>query len=182
MSDSFVGEIRAFAHAKIPSGWLAANGALLQINQNQMLYALIGNRFGGDGVKDFKLPDLRGRVPIGYGFNSTLGLNYTVGATGGAETVTLTAATLPKHSHPFRACTMIGTQINKPGSHLAGVAKDNDSGKIRYLYAPCPAIPKVSLHADTITATGDGHPHENMQPFAAVTYCICSRGIWPQRD
>jgi microcystin-dependent protein len=32
---------------------------------HQALFAVIQNKFGGDGRTNFKLPDLRGRFPIG---------------------------------------------------------------------------------------------------------------------
>ncbi|MBL6940281.1 MAG: tail fiber protein [Alphaproteobacteria bacterium] len=44
-----------------------ADGSLLSIQQNQGLFSLLGNRYGGDGRKTFALPDLRGRVPVGVG-------------------------------------------------------------------------------------------------------------------
>ncbi len=71
MSEAFIGEIRLFAGNYAPEGWLSCDGRALKIAdaQNQALYSLIGITYGGDGVQTFKLPDLRGRVPLGVGPN-----------------------------------------------------------------------------------------------------------------
>ncbi len=66
----FVGEIRIFAPLSInsiPAGWMACEGQLLTINPYQMLFALIGTEYGGDGRTNFALPDLRGATVVGPG-------------------------------------------------------------------------------------------------------------------
>jgi microcystin-dependent protein len=62
--DPFLGEVRLFPYLYVPTGWAACDGTLLQINQNQPLFALIGTSFGGDGRTNFALPDLRGKAPL----------------------------------------------------------------------------------------------------------------------
>jgi microcystin-dependent protein len=68
-----IGEIRLFAGPldaatnKVPRGWKVCDGALLEISENFVLYAILGATYGGDGVSTFALPDLRGRVPVGAG-------------------------------------------------------------------------------------------------------------------
>jgi len=46
-----------------------ANGQVLQIIQNQALFALLGNKYGGDGINNFALPDLRGVAPNGLTYS-----------------------------------------------------------------------------------------------------------------
>lgn len=75
--------------------YIPAAGQQLTISQHAALYAVIGNSFGGDGVTNFKVPDLRGKVIVGYDPGVT---NQPVGSTGGASTVTLTTAQLPPHA------------------------------------------------------------------------------------
>ena len=58
MSEPFVGEIRAFAFDYSPPGWMLCNGALLPINGNQALFAMIATKYGGNGETDFALPRL----------------------------------------------------------------------------------------------------------------------------
>lgn len=183
MSDFFFGEIRAFAHHAIPRGWLEANGQLLPVAQNQALFSLLGNRYGGDGRVNFALPDLRGRVPIGFGWNALSGATYPLGSAAGSETVALTESTQPLHTHRFAACKTPGTKQNtERGFHLAAVSPDNDANKTRFLYAPTPGAGRtVALHADTIEASVGGQNHNNMQPFTVLTYCISITGLWPTR-
>ena len=72
MSEPFVGEIRMFGGTFAPMGWFLCDGRTLQISQYQTLFALIGNTYGGDGVNNFNLPDLRGRIPVDQGAGYTI--------------------------------------------------------------------------------------------------------------
>lgn len=71
--DQMLGEIRLFSGNFAPKGWAICDGKTLPIAQNQALYAVIGNTYGGDGKTTFALPDLRGRVPAGVGNDTRLG-------------------------------------------------------------------------------------------------------------
>lgn len=63
-AEPFIGEIIAFAGKYPPRGYLLCDGAEVRQGQFDALYAIIGNAFGGNGAQRYKLPDLRGRVPI----------------------------------------------------------------------------------------------------------------------
>ncbi|MCW5850233.1 MAG: tail fiber protein [Anaerolineae bacterium] len=93
MAEAYFGEIRMFAGDYAPEGWLLCNGQLLQIQQYQALFAVIGLRYGGDGRTTFGLPDLRGRVPVGMGQGQGL-MSYPLGQSGGAERNTPAAVQL----------------------------------------------------------------------------------------
>lgn len=54
----YVGEIRQFAANYCPVGWAQANGAMLPISQNQVLFSLLGTTYGGDGTRTFALPNI----------------------------------------------------------------------------------------------------------------------------
>ena len=69
----YVGEIMAFAGNFAPSGWAIANGQVLPISQNQPLFVLLGNTYGGDGQTTFALPDLRGRSIVGSNASTPAG-------------------------------------------------------------------------------------------------------------
>src|ERR1700704_1280854 len=100
MSTPFLGMIAIFPYNFAPTGWAFCNGQLLPINQNQALFSLLGTTYGGNGVTDFALPDLRGRVPVHSGQSQGPGLSpYTIGQFGGAENVALTVNELPPHTH-----------------------------------------------------------------------------------
>ena len=78
-----------------PPGWLSCDGSAVSRAVYPGLFSSIGTTYGvGDGSTTFNLPNLRGRVAVGFG-----GSYDTMGATGGAETVTLTADQMPVHTH-----------------------------------------------------------------------------------
>jgi len=90
--EPYIGEVQIFAFAYTPNGYLWCNGQTLSINEYSALFTLIGLTYGGDGVTTFKLPDLRGRFPIGQGGPGFS--NYQLGKSGGSETTNL-----PAHTH-----------------------------------------------------------------------------------
>lgn len=82
-----------------PQGWEICDGRLLGAQAPyDRLFAVIRNRFGGDGVNNFCLPDLRGRSPIGAGLGAGL-TNRPLGESGGTETIALTMQEMPSHDH-----------------------------------------------------------------------------------
>lgn len=88
-----VGEIRGFAGATAPAGWLLCQGQVLSAAEHPALFAVIGNAYGGDGITTFALPNSSGRVMRGAGPGNALG------SSGGADSVTLSASQIPAHSH-----------------------------------------------------------------------------------
>ena len=167
MGDWYLGDIRLFARNGqfIPRGWAECNGAILQISSNQALYAVIGKAYGGDGTKTFALPDLRGRVAVGFS------QSYLMGTQGGSETVALTAAQGSPHTHPVFAANSMATKQKASGDYFAQTQGGN-------VYA---AGSGVSLAPQTIANTGGGAGHENRQPWLALVYCIAVQGLFPQR-
>lgn len=59
----YVGQIQLFALTFAPAGWVKCDGQSLQISQHEALFALIGNKFGGDAVNNFNLPNLTNASP-----------------------------------------------------------------------------------------------------------------------
>lgn len=164
MAEPFLAEIRIVGFNFPPKGWASCDGQLLPINQNQALFSLLGTTYGGDGRVNFALPDLRGRVPIHFGNN------YTLGQKSGAETHTLSQSEMPQHSHHLQA---VNTASNTPvpsGSHLA------QSTPAEFYNAPANL---VSMASNTITSTGGGQSHMNIQPYLAIKFCIALQGIFP---
>jgi microcystin-dependent protein len=98
VSEPFIGQIQAFAFGWAPKGWLPCNGQLLDINEYRYLFSLIGTLYGGDGIRTFAVPDLRGRVPINQGQGPGLS-NHDLTHAGGSENVTLTQTQMPLHTH-----------------------------------------------------------------------------------
>lgn len=75
--------------------YILAAGQVLQLNQYAALYSLLGVTFGGDGRSTFQLPDLRGKVIVGYDPRDA---GRAVGANGGSAAVKLAVAQLPQHA------------------------------------------------------------------------------------
>ena len=65
MPEVYLGSLLLVPYNFVPAGWARCHGELLQISQNNALFALIGTTFGGDGVTTFALPDHRTNVPNG---------------------------------------------------------------------------------------------------------------------
>jgi microcystin-dependent protein len=168
----FLGEIRYVGFNFAPQGWALCNGQLLSIADNTALFTLLGTFYGGDGKTTFALPDMRGRVPVatGQGLNLT---NRFIGSTGGQESVTLTGPQMPKHRHALKAVSGVGNSKAPSGNALA-----NSSTVAIY----SSQAPDVTLEAASMTSQGSNQPHENMQPFLAVTCIIALQGIYPTQN
>ena len=172
MSNPYFGEIRLFAGNFAPLGWAFCHGQLVSIAENDALFNLIGTTYGGDGQQTFGLPDLRGRVPIHQGSGPGLA-RYDLGERAGAETVTLSVAQLPGHSH-----TLVATSA--PASATAGPAGGVLATASIKLYGS--GAPGSPMAAAAISPSGGSQPHENMAPFLALNYIISLFGIYPQQS
>jgi len=171
--DPFIGEIRMFAGNFAPRGWAKCEGQLLQISQNNALFAILGINYGGDGRTTFALPDLRGRVPMHYGSGSGLS-SYTQGQSGGSETNMLAVANLPAHNHSINAVTADGN-ASIPGGNLPAGTKLLDKE-----YSD--AVGTTTMNATMVSSTGGGQAVNNMQPYLTVTYIIALQGLYPSRN
>jgi microcystin-dependent protein len=175
VSSPYIGEIRMFGGTFAPTGWAFCNGQLLPISENDALFTLIGTTYGGDGQETFALPNLGGRIPVGAGTSKT-GTTYTYGEMAGTESVTLTAQQLPVHTHPALGTVDPGTsnspQNNVPGSLTVA------SGQLPYGTDP----PPTGLAPSSISPVGGSQPHENVQPFLAVSFIISLFGVFPTQN
>jgi microcystin-dependent protein len=97
-SDPFIGEVSLFAGNFAPSGWMFTDGQLLSISQNTALFSILGTTYGGNGITNFALPDLRGRTVVGAGQGPGLP-NWDLGERDGADTLSLGLLQLPDHNH-----------------------------------------------------------------------------------
>ena len=158
-----------------PRKWANCWGQLLQISQNSTLYALIGNTYGGNGTTDFALPDLRGRVPIGYGHGPNL-TSYGLGQIGGYEMINLSVNQVP--AHPVKASAVGGTET-VPGENNATTIAASSAGRATASNIYNDQTPTVTLNTGS---QGSSQPHENRQPFLAVNYIIALDGLFPSRN
>jgi microcystin-dependent protein len=172
MSDPFIGEIRLFGFPRVPDGWLACNGQSLSIAQYEVLYAVIGTIYGGDGVQTFNTPDLRGRVPIGQGQGPALP-NYVLGEMAGEDDHVLIEREMPTHSHALMSSIATAeTQTPAATVHLATAS----AGK---LYAPAADAAPYETMAGCVALAGSNLPHNNIMPTVVGNYCICYVGVFP---
>ncbi len=171
MSEPFLAEIRIVGFNFAPRGWAFCDGQILPINQNQSLYSLLGTTYGGDGRTSFALPDLRGRTPLHQSDGKRLGQK------GGAETVTLTAAQTPAHTHTFKASSSVADENTATNHVLATSSPLPDM-----LYKDPEAANMTTLHAGSIANAGGGQSHNNMQPFMTLNFCIALQGLFPSRN
>ncbi len=173
MADPFVAEIRIFPFNFAPKGWAWCDGQLLPLSQNTALFSLLGTTYGGDGKSNFALPDLQGRTPMHPGQGPGLSL-HDLGETGGSETVTLLESEIPAHSHSAGAqTTPLSAVATGAGNTLSRPASGN-------LYSGTIA-PLVQMSDQGLTPAGGDQPHNNMQPYLTLFFCIALQGVFPPR-
>ena len=171
--ETFLGEIRMFAGNFAPTGWAFCQGQLLPIAQNQALFSLLGTTYGGDGRTTFALPDLRGRVPVGFGQGPGLS-NRVIGEQFGSELVTLNINQMPSHNHTVNAVTTEGN-LNLPTNSLPANTKALDKE-----YSDANA--NTTMKATMVNPTGGNQPFGVTQPSLGVNFIIALQGIFPSRN
>lgn len=174
MSEPFIAEIRIFGYNFAPKNWAFCDGQIMPIQQNTALFSLVGTTYGGNGQTTFGLPNLQGRVPMHPG--SGPGLTPRVlGETDGTETVTVLSSQMPAHTHGLGAQTVplggsaspAGNTLTRPGSGFVYDAT-SPSG--------------VAMAPQAVGFTGGTSPHNNMQPYLSINFCIALFGVFPQRN
>ncbi len=175
MSDQFVSEIRIFPFNFPPTGWAFCAGQLLPISQNTALFALLGTFYGGDGKSTFALPNLVDSTPLHVGGNQPgQGLStYDLGEQTGVPYVTLIQTEMPMHIHNLQASAQPGEDPAPGGEALgrsvgANLYQTTTGGQV--LMAP-----------NTTSITGGSLPHNNMQPYLSLNFCIALQGVFPAR-
>lgn len=173
--EPFIGMIQIFGFNFAPRGWAFCQGQLLPIAQNTALFSLLGTMYGGNGQTTFGLPDLRGRVPMGFGQGQGLSPR-NIGELSGTETVTLNTTQMPAHNHAMMASGDGQSIGNAGGNSLGSVGR----GAGANIYAPG-ATNQVNMGSPT-SMTGGSQPHNNLQPYLVMNYCIALEGIFPSRN
>lgn len=172
MSSPFVAEIRIFGGNFAPRGWAFCNGQLLPISQNTALFSLLGVTYGGNGTSSFALPDLRDRFPLHPGQGPGLSQRY-LGETGGQASVTLLPSQIPSHTHSLQATSAAATEAAPSAARMLAVPTAPAYGT---------AADLLPLADAALEPAGGGQPHENRQPYLALTFLIALQGIYPARN
>lgn len=179
----FIGEIRAVSFPFVPVGWTLCDGRLLPISQNTALYAVIGTRYGGDGIENFALPNLQGASLVGQGAGPGL-TSYETGETAGSAVVALTLQELPTHSHAATArIDTTGTAnmhgVPQFGDQLSRLASAGAPGSA---FNTPPLVDAAVFAPAMVQPAGSTEAHPNQQPYMSMIYCIATHGIFPARN
>lgn len=143
----FVGEVQWFANNFCPLGWAPADGALVPISQNEVLFTLLGTTYGGDGQTTFALPDLRSRIAIHAGTGPGLSNNF-LGQQGGSEQATVTVNQMPTHNHVLSASATLRASASAATTAApAGAALANGGTTRAYASGPATVDMGPSLSA-----------------------------------
>ena len=172
MADPFVAEIRIFAFNFAPKGWAFCDGQLLPISQNTALFSLLGTTYGGDGKSTFALPDIEGRAVMHPGQGPGLSLR-DLGEAAGSDTVTLLTSEMPLHTHTVSA--------SADDADLAAPTPNHSLAKSQggFIYGPAAGL--TPLAPEAAGPAGGGLPHNNLQPYLTLNFCIALQGVFPQR-
>jgi microcystin-dependent protein len=190
VTDPYLGQVALFGFNFAPQGWALCQGQILAIAQNTALFSLLGTTYGGNGQTTFALPDLQGRVPIGVGQGPGLS-DRDMGEEAGVENVTLTTAEMPAHTHFLNVGGFTVTRNCRSGAGPFGSPAGNlpagEAGAATTSYSS--AAPDANMQngaiafagSITVAPNGGSLPHNNLQPYLTLNYCICTAGIFPQR-
>jgi microcystin-dependent protein len=204
MGDQYLGVIQMVAYAYAPLNFTFCSGQLIPIPQNNALFSLLGDAYGGDARTVFGVPDLRARMPVGSNImgNGPGLTTYNLGTKVGLQTHTLTERQLPAHNHAAvftpsggeevtgtleAYSTRASTDTPDPGSYISG-------GGAPMFGTGGLGAQLVELAGLTVTGggggggtvtvgdTGEGQPFEIVNPMQTVNFVICTAGLYPSRN
>lgn len=180
--DAYLGTVQSFAFSYAPQGWQICRGQIMSIQQSSALFTLLGMTYGGDGRTTFGLPNLSGRTVVGTG-QMQGGNLYNIGQIAGQEQTTLSAQQMPTHSHGLMVSNHAADASTPTSALMLGAANGFQTGGDAVtvqIYAP--ASSDTALAAPSIGPAGGSQPLSLMQPYLALTYCICISGNYPSRN
>ena len=212
MANVMLGGIVMFGGNFAPKDYAYCAGQLDSISQNQALFAILGNTWGGDARTTYGLPDLRSRVPLGVGRG--IGLTQVFPAQlRGTEIRTLTYANLPAHTHDATFVpTSGGGSVNLTGtadfksssspadsnSPSAGTSLGTDVKLgLNQIKAYNSNSPDVVMQTVTVNVngpvpagsgtvaveqTGGSCPFYIRNPYLGMNYIISLQGYFPSRN
>ncbi len=161
--DPILGQIILWPVPWVPDGWALCDGSLLSVNQYQALFSLIGKLYGGDGVNNFALPDLRYKVPVG---TQTM---QSVAQTGGSPTSSVTATgagslsiginNMPSHTHA-------ATFTPSGGGASANIAIPAVSASAASTNMPGTSVTMAQTTGPAAKIYSNGTPDTTLKPFS----------------
>jgi microcystin-dependent protein len=184
MAEPFIGEVRIFPYGFPPYQWAWCNGQSITIQQNQALFSIVANRYGGDGRTVFALPDLRGRAPMHWGSGPGL-TPRQLAQTSGSATVTLNQSQLPNHDHTAQASMQSDGKQSVPttSSYPALMIKRTGTASQAAIYGyRAPDANATLMAVQALSVAGQTLGHENRQPCLGLYFCIALDGMYPMRN
>ncbi len=210
--EGYLGVIEALGFNFTPLHYGACAGALIAISQNNALFSLLGTAFGGDGRSTFGLPELRGRVPMGFGTGPGLP-PFIMGQRTGTETVTLNSTHLPAHTHAHTytasggggtpAVAVVEVASNSggkkatpaDGDYIAGPGNAFGALQDNLFLAPTDVTSTALIGGVTVTggggfdstafsilSSGQNNPFPIVQPSSVINFAVCMQGHYPSRS
>src|SRR4051794_13454061 len=176
MADPFVAEVRIFAFNFAPTGWAFCDGQILPISQNTALFSLLGTFYGGNGQSTFALPNLQDSTPLQPGQGPGLSARF-LGEQSGVENVTLITSEMPAHNHQFGGAVNGGGDVQDPTGAIWAQVPGRSAV---FLYATTTS--GAMNHNQSMSITGGSQPHNNMQPYLTLNFCIALQGVYPPRS
>jgi len=165
-----IASIIMFAGSSAPTGWLFCDGSVVSQTTYSGLFSIVGTLYniGGEGAGNFRLPDMRRRVPMGAGGTGSTTIGNALGNSGGAEDITLDITQIPSHDHGgLTGSSTINWKYYTatPSSNFAPLVSTNTTPGTSLLL-------QGSSHNHTIPAQGGGASHSNIQPSLVLNYII----------
>jgi microcystin-dependent protein len=174
MSEQYLAEVRIFGFNFATTGWAKCQGQVLNISQNNALFAIIGATYGGNGSTTFALPNLQDLTAVGMGQGLGL-MNWSLGQIFGETNHTLSINEAPQHGH----AAMAGDGVAIPAQGTAPTATSYLGREKGGAYA---TTNNTTLAAPIVGMTGSSLPHPNIQPVLVMNYCIALTGAFPSRN
>jgi microcystin-dependent protein len=178
MTEPFIGQIAMVAFDFAPDGWFLCNGECHPITTaTQVLAEILQGLYGQcDDENKFRVPDLRGRVPLGInpmaGNSDNDRDSYSLGDKSGTEQVELTQANLPEIQMKLKATNADSNETSPSGSAL--LSKPRSS-----IYATG-ATNFVEMDCISSIGSSENNAHNNLQPYLAINFIIAYQGIDPR--
>lgn len=159
-----------FAGTVAPAKYLMCDGSVVSQGTYPDLFSVCGYIYGSAPSGFFRLPDLRGRAPMGVDPGQSE--FSAAGATGGSKTVTLTEAQMPSHKHTASAAglTVSGQSVSgltvsgltftgsaaSAGSHTHTTSGSISGGTHTHLLTVSDVVTNVSANTNDNTAGSGG--------------------------
>ena len=169
-ASSVTGSVQLFAGSSAPSGWLICNGQAISRTTYAALYAVIGTIYGvGDGSTTFNIPNL---------VNKTVRGSNSLGKTGGADTVTLSTANMPAHTHGVGTLATNNTGAHTHNIRTEGTDSHGNNSVAGGFYNPdmTRSTESAGAHTHTISGStasvGSGSAVTITNPYVMLHYII----------